>query len=54
MLDEMLQQNTSKFAIFLEYKNPYSFFLFCFSFSATVFLSLMNAQVYVDIDQGIQ
>ena len=41
MLDEMLQQNTSKFAIFLEYENPYSFFHF--SFCTTLFFSLMNA-----------
>ena len=26
MLDEMFQQNASKFAIFLEYENPRSFF----------------------------
>ena len=43
MLDEMLQQNTSKFAIFLEYENPLSFFRF--SFCATLFFPLMNALV---------
>ena len=51
MLDEMFLWNTSKFAIFLEYENPSSFFRF--SFRATLFFSPMNAQVYVDIDQGI-
>ena len=35
MFDEMIQQNTSKFAIFLEYKNPCIFFHF--SFHATLF-----------------
>ena len=30
MLDEMIQQNISKFAIFLEYENPCSFFIFYF------------------------
>ena len=30
MLDEMFQQNVSKFAIFLEYENPHSFFVFHF------------------------
>ena len=33
MLDEMTQQNTSKFAIFLEYENPCSFFSFHIIFS---------------------
>jgi hypothetical protein len=50
MLDEMFQQNTSKFAIFLEYKNPSSFFHS--SFCATKLFPLMNALVYVDIDPG--
>ena len=31
MLDEMTYRNASKFAIFLEYENPYSFFLFFIS-----------------------
>ena len=48
-LDEMFKQNTLKFAIFLEHENPYSFFSFC----ATLFFPLMNAMVYVDIEQGI-
>ena len=47
MLDEMFQQNASKFAIFLEYENPRSFFHF--SFRATLVFLLMNALVYVDI-----
>ena len=34
MIDEVFQQNASKFAIFLEYKNPHSFFHF--SFRATL------------------
>ena len=52
VLNEMFQQNPSKFAIFyvLE-ENPCSFFRF--SFHATLYFYLMNALVYVDIDQGI-
>ena len=50
MLDEMTYRNASKFVIFLEYENPSVFF---FLFRATLFLSLMNALVYVNIDQGI-
>ena len=30
MLDEMFQQNASKFAIFLEYENPCNFFISCY------------------------
>ena len=51
MLDEKFQQNASKFAILMEYENPCSFF--CFPFHATLGFYLMNALVYVDIDQGI-
>ena len=51
MLDEMFQRNASKFAILLEYENPHR--IFHFSFRATLFFPLMNALVYVDIDQGI-
>ena len=47
MLDEMTKQNASKFAIFLEYENPLSFFKFCANFPQ------INALDYVDIDQGI-
>ena len=50
-LNEMFQQNASKFAIFYVYENPYSFFRF--SFRATLYFYLMNALIYVDIDQGI-
>ena len=46
MLDEMTQQNTSKFAIFYIYKNAKLLFPFHFS--------LMNALVYFNIDQDIQ
>ena len=42
LLDEMFHQNASKFAIFLEYENPHSFFSFC----ATLCFSLINALVY--------
>ena len=52
MLDEMFQRNASKFAIFLEYKNPCSFFVFHFML-LYLFFPLINALVYVDIDQGI-
>ena len=31
MFDEMTEQNASKFAVFLEYENPYSFFSFFIS-----------------------
>ena len=47
MLDEMLQRNASNIFIFLEYENPCSFFRF--SFPATLFFLLINAQVYVNI-----
>ena len=47
VLDEKFLQNTSKFAIFHIYENP----ILLFSFRATLFL--VNALVYVDIDQGI-
>ena len=33
MLDEMIQRNASKFAIFYVYENPYSFFRFSFRVS---------------------
>ena len=51
VLDEKPPQNTSKFAILLEYENPRSFF--SFFISCYFIFSLMNALVYVDIDQGI-
>ena len=51
MLDEIFQQNASKFAIILEYENPCSFL--SISFRATLSFYLINALVYVDIDQGI-
>ena len=41
MLDEMTKRNASKFAMFLEYKNPCSFFRF--SICATLFFPLMNS-----------
>ena len=45
----IVYRNASKFAIFCIYKNQN----FHFSFRATLFFPLMNALVYVDIDQGI-
>ena len=51
MLDEKFQQNASKFAIFYRYDNPkllYPFFISCY-----FTLPLINALVYVVIDQGI-
>ena len=45
MLDEMLQQNTSKFDIFLKHENPIVV-LFCFSFDATLFCLTMNWRAY--------
>ena len=51
MLDEMTQQNASKFVILLEYENLPSFFRL--SFRASLIFSEMNALVYVVIDQGI-
>ena len=46
------KQNASKFAIsYIILENPSSFFRF--SFRATLYFYLMNALVYVDIDQGI-
>ena len=49
MLDEMTGRNASKFAIFYIYEDPKLLFSFC----VTLFFCLINAQVYVDIDQGI-
>ena len=51
MLDEMTQQNASKFAIFYEYENPKM--LFPFIILCNFIFSLINAMVYVNIDQGI-
>ena len=48
MLDETFQQNAFKFAV---YDNPK--LLFPFFISCNLIFSLMNALVYVDIDQGI-
>ena len=42
-------RNASKFAIFYIHENP----KLLFPFRATLLISLMNALVYVDIDQGI-
>ena len=47
MLDEMTQQNVSKFAIFLEYENTQFFFVFHFPNECP------GLHTYVDIDQGI-
>ena len=47
----MFPINTSKFAIFIEKENPHSFFLFLISSNFEFYL--INALVYVDIDQGI-
>ena len=51
MLDEKFQRNTSKFAIFYIYENLK--WLFRFSFLTTLYFSIMNALVYVDIDHGM-
>ena len=45
----MTYRNASKFAIFLECENPYSFFII---FHFTLFFSIMNDPDYVNIDQG--
>ena len=47
LLDDLTQQTTSKFAIFLEYEKPHSFFHFLFR--ATLFFSQMNTLVYVEM-----
>ena len=49
VLDEKFQRNASKFGIFYIYEN----LKLLFSFRANLFFPLMNAPVYVDIDQGI-
>ena len=46
------RRNASKFPIFIEKEKPSSFFRF--AFRATFIFSLMNALVYVNIDQGIR
>ena len=51
VLDEKFQRNASKFATFYVFENQHSFFRF--SFRATLGFYLMNALVYVNIDQGI-
>ena len=51
VLNEKLPQNASRFAILLEYENPRSFFLFFIS--CYFIFPLMNAVVYIDIDQSI-
>ena len=51
MLDEMTQQNTSKFATFYIYENPkliFPVFISCY-----FIFPLINAPVDVDIDKGI-
>ena len=50
-LNKMFQRNASKFAIFYVSENPCTFFRF--SFRANLYFYLMNALVYVDIDQSI-
>ena len=51
MLDEMTWRNASKIVMFYMYKTPK--LLFPFFISCYFIFSLMNALVYVDIDQGI-
>ena len=51
VLDEKFQRNTSKFAIFYIYENPK--LLFPFFISCYFIFPLINALVYVNIDQGI-
>ena len=54
VLNKKLQQNDSKFAIFYIYIYPKTqSCFFSFSFRATLYFYVMNALVYVDIDQGI-
>ena len=50
MLDEMTQFDTSKFAIVYIHENPK--LLFWFFISCNFIFSIMNALVYVNIDQG--
>ena len=54
MLDEMFQQNASKFVILLHWstKIHVEIFLSFISFYYLIF-SLMNALIYVDIDHDI-
>ena len=51
MVNLKTERNAPKFAMFMEKENPSSFFRF--SFGATLSFTLMNALVYVDIDQSI-
>ena len=51
VLNEKFQRNASKFAIFYIYENPK--LLFPFFISCYFIFSLMNALVYVEIDQVI-
>ena len=49
--NKIFQRNASKFAIFYVLENTNRFFRF--SFHETLYFYLMNALVYVDIDQDI-
>ena len=51
ILDEIPWQNASKFAIFYIYESPK--LLFWFFIWRDFIFPLMNALIYVDIDQGI-
>ena len=54
VLDEMTYQNASKFVVlFLECENPRRYLFLVFLFRATLNFFLMNALIYVSIDQGI-
>ena len=53
LLDEIFQQNTSKFVPFFFLEYPDGFFYFVFHFVLYFMFSLMNALVYVKIGQGI-
>ena len=50
VLKEMFQQNAWKLDIFYVFIRRHAY---CFSFRATLFFPVMNALVYVDINEGI-
>ena len=51
LLKFLPRQNASKCTIFLKYENPLNFFS-CFFHFVLLYNFLMNAQVYINIDQG--
>ena len=52
MLDEIVKRNAPKLALFLECENPNSFFSFFILSDFGFGFVIVDALIYVDIDQG--